>query len=166
MNDIIDIVKSLKGCEFKVLYRALDMVGIDFGEEKAFTDIGRIVAVHSIHIQCPFRILADDKIMTGYNDVFTPKKHISGDDFDIGQLDVSLFDDQTKKINEDFAIKERVKDISINEKGDAVITLDKLIIEIFVANSDEEEAWRYLNRETDVHVVFYGNTIEILPPLG
>lgn len=107
----------------------------------------KIVSEYALHIQCPWRIRFNDKLLAASHDKFYPAKRLSSTslmNFNWHSSSRTLVD---KRI-EVFMRKSNktplfVSDVYVSEVGDMRITLnEKYFLELFSDSSVSEEYWR------------------------
>ena len=157
-----EMCNPLVGYPLKYIGRSIDLVKIGFGEELSRKNL-RGVEVHtylfSLHLQCPFRIVKEGKILVGYNDLFVSS------DGSISQVDLEIkesliFD---KRVNENlsFLVGEQVQSVVLSNTRDLEIKLNSYCIEVFITNSTDREDWRLFKPwKKEKHLVAFGNNIE------
>jgi len=139
------IGKRLWGCA-----RATNMVMFQFGEARAITDqLGREkeVGEFALHVQCPWRIAVDDRVIVGSRDINYPADYSEGDeipesfdwDKDRTRLDRLI----------DFFLHEstnlRVRDIKAGRAASLCIAVgENLYLDVFPNDSLPSEHWRLL----------------------
>lgn len=165
MIDYLSAMKlcaELKGKKIQYIIRSLNLVDIGFGslfERVSISGKPYTVASFALHIQCPFRLIYQNRIIAGSEDMY-----ICSCDEDATDLNVnknSLFDHKIHEIQESFK-DEYVTDIKVNVFGDLEIICSNLSIFVFVSSSADCEAWRFFEVDKNTrHLVISGNKFEL-----
>lgn len=164
MVNCIDAIKKcavLRWKKIQYISRSLDLIDIGFGDmHKKVGRNGKMrnFATYAIHIQCPFRVINQNEILTGSEDLYISS--IDESYIDLNDDSISLFDDIIGR-NINILKKERVTDIKINEFGDLEIKCQNIRILVFVAGTTDCEAWRFFEvGKDDSHLVVSGKGFE------
>ena len=102
----------------------------------------RLKSEYSIHIQTPFRLVKNNRIVISDSSIYQP---IVGEDW--SQPNNSTFDSWCKKSE---LVGRVIKKITVNQIGDVIIDIDDYTLEIINLVSDEEEeeeVWRILSAD-------------------
>lgn len=164
-KEIADLSKIfvLKNKKLQYIKRSCDLIQIGFGDLiKIKTRKGEehFIARYSLHIQCPFRITAKEKLILGYNDLFVSSNNIT-EAVDLNINSGTIFDLRLRE-NEYMFSNEYVVDVSINKLGDLTILLSNICLSVFVDSSTEYEQWRFFEARTNnEHIIATGNGLEI-----
>ena len=160
-------LKFLKNKRVRYIGRAGNLLWIGIGEDVSNIDYKgrkRVFAKFSLHIQCPFRILLNTKIIIGNNDIYEPNtEKIPLENFNWESYGDSLFDKQLEKIASELYTNDvKVIDINLSLIGDLQIILsNNLCIETFINGTSNSEMWRFFETGTDLpHFVKTGINIE------
>ena len=159
--NIKKILTSLKGKKLQYICRSCELIDIGFGDlisKKNHKNKEYKCASFSLHIQCPFRISVEDKILTGSDDLFVSNSN-SQYSVDLSKKKSTLFDIKAEKIMVDFP-EEYVDECKLDECVDLFLFLSNIKISLFVTGSENCEAWRFLNDDV-FHIVVSGNDIEL-----
>lgn len=164
MNDNIkNDLEMLKGKKLSYIGRSCELIQIGFGEmrtEISLTQKKKRISQYALHIQCPFRITKNDKILFGYSDLF-----ISSDDLnpivDLDKQNSTKFDFKANENNLNL-MNQTVLDVKVTQFGDIIITLDDIIISTFICETSGGEAWRFFEtRKNKEHIVATCDGIEL-----
>ncbi|UPA30836.1 hypothetical protein L0P85_01470 [Terrisporobacter glycolicus] len=135
--------------------RCSDMIWISFGKELLIMNYKNQEVKKSeyeFHIQCPFRISKNNKVILGNYDIYTLLDDSISDDWDV--IGSNRYD---KILNEILLpmLPLKVNKVNYSKIGDIEILLeDNIVINIFVNSSDLDEEWRFINNHTGNHYVF------------
>ncbi len=158
------IQASLMGKRLRYIVRSCDL--IDFGFGDTFIRKNRHgknveVAAFALHLQCPFRITRQDRILIGSDDLFFSSS--SGDDnMDLRMKDTCILDDKLKLLQDLFS-KESVTGVSMSPCGDIFLQLSTLNVSAFCTGSTGNEMWRFFETGTDKpHIICTGLGFEIV----
>lgn len=146
------IQDSLMGKRLRYILRSCDL--IDFGFGDTFIRKNRYgknveVAALSLHLQCPFRITRQDRILIGSDDLFFSSSS-EDDNVDLRMKDTCILDDKLKSLQGIFS-KESVTGVSVSPCGDIFIQLSTLNVSAFCTGSTANEMWRFFETGTDKH---------------
>lgn len=153
---MIGLKKLIKETEIRRIDRISDMVEIGLGNEIEYTSVlgkKKIKNKQTFHIQCPFRIKKDKKLIVGNRDIYNVcDENKNWDDWE--KYGSNYFDKIVEnEIKPDLPLE--ILDIAENDDGDVSIFLSKgYCIEIFVNAASEDEYWRFMDTYTDKHYVF------------
>lgn len=141
--------------------RAGNIVWLGFGPSRTVIDSrgeAREISEYALHVQCPFRVLDGDQLVTGSSDIYEPGPGWDGDgEFDWDVQGANWFDVRARKLDaylaEDLVV---VTSVDVTAWGDLTISLsDDFRIEVRRAGSAHREHWRFFQPYRDVdHVVF------------
>lgn len=148
--------------------RASNLFWLGFGDIVEIIRRGRIeeTAEYSLHIQCSWRIILDNKIVVASKDFYSPNSEWNeeNEDFDWDIPGNNRFDERIKafiKNNEQI----KVLQIDSDEVGGLNIILSGgYKLEVFPDSSEDDEQsehWRLFNRkENSPHFIVTGKGIE------
>ncbi|TDD65048.1 hypothetical protein [Actinomadura rubrisoli] len=107
-----------------------------------------------LHIQCPFRVLHDEQLVLGSDDMSYPGKRRS--DSDAEESYKSMFDRKCAALNKIIEEAEpRVMDIDLRSGGALELRLTlSLQVQVFPDCSGKVEMWRFFVRGDDDHTVY------------
>ena len=156
--NMIEELKKVEGKKINEIGRAADMLWIGFGEktEKIFPN-GKTKQRHaySLHLQCPWRIVDNSKVILGSYDMYITKcendeyEYASGDDFN------TIFDENAKLFNKDIFPLNVLK-VQLDAIGNIKIEFQhNYYLEVFIHSSIEKEFWRFIETAEDEHIVHY-----------
>ncbi|MCC3868989.1 hypothetical protein [Terrisporobacter mayombei] len=135
--------------------RCSDMIWISFGKEllvRNYRNEEVKKSEYALHIQCPFRISRNNKILLSNYDIYTLIEGSINDDWDV------IGNNRYDKIVNGILLPMlplKVNKVNYSEIGDIEILLeDNIVINIFVNSSDLVEEWRFINNHTGNHYVF------------
>lgn len=157
MQDYLLLKEMLLNKKLQYIGRTCELVWFGFGNLVERTDSkGRVnlVASYALHLQCPFRVADDNGILVGYNDLFVSSEDICAA-VDLDERDCTMFDKKVDNLKQ-LIENEYVKDVSVNKYGDLSVQLSNLTLNVFVANSIGEEAWRFFKLSDEYHIVVEG----------
>ena len=156
------VIRLLKTRQFQCIGRCLDLVYIGFGE--LFMRTNRrgdqtAVATFTLHLQCPFRIIYNQKLLLESNDLYCAIDGTNGDvNFD--EPNTCLFDAKC------FSVIDRlkghvVKDVKLDIHQNLIILFDSACIQIDAIDQDCE-SWRFFKpNANEKHLVAYRNRFEL-----
>ena len=98
-----------------------------------------------LHLQCPFRIVHDDRVLLGSHDMGYPQKGAGRDAFDTFS---TMYDAGAEVLNDLLARAEpQVESVHLGKAGDLALSWGPGVrLEVFPDCSGQEEAWRVLVR--------------------
>ena len=138
--------------------RASDMVWIGFGNTIKIRDFRGIEVKkeeYALHIQCPWRIIKDNKIILANYDIYVPKNCNCVENFDWDVKGKNLFDEKIIKLKEKI-INSVVRDVTYYEYGDVNIFMENdYQINVFVNGSNKEEYWRFIDNTENKHIICF-----------
>ena len=152
-------LEELIGLPLSESYRAVDMRIFHFGTMKPVKQ--GAVGEFALHVQCPWRIEMNDKILTGRHDLFTPAEEPK--DFDWDSWDWDGNETLQDRLVDEFIKKypRNVIDLFTDSYGGARIELSgghSLVL--FPAGSQSED-WRLFQPQRDgEHFVISGGRLE------
>ncbi|GAA3633548.1 hypothetical protein GCM10022267_20360 [Lentzea roselyniae] len=119
----------------------------------------REVAEYALHVQCPWRVLDGDQLVTGSYDVHQPGPGWTGDgEFDWDVQGANRFDARAGKLTAYLAAEPVVvTSAEVTAWGDLTISLsDDFRIDVLRTGSVRHEEWRFFRpyRDDDHVVVF------------
>lgn len=129
--------------KLQYIERTLNLVCLGFGkllERKDRHGLTDEIAEYSIHVQCPFRILFNNKIVLGSDDLFLSQS-ADIDNVDLNKKDSCLFDCKSKSLIQKFN-NEIIIGVDMNKQNDLILYTDNLTIQLFVCNN-QFESWRF-----------------------
>ncbi|WP_329494761.1 hypothetical protein [Kitasatospora herbaricolor] len=139
------------------VYRFGEMGVIDFGRQVSWPlgDGGEVSTgtEFAVHAQCPFRIVQNDRIVLGYDDLFrTPPRKGSTAEEDSDRRAYDAGADALRGYLQRTSPK--VESVRRRPVGDLLIGLQHGIrVEVFPTSPKREESWRFLIRTAE-HVTF------------
>jgi hypothetical protein len=169
--EISRALRQLVGLKLAVARRAADLRIFHFGtmrpapksdiplfENKPSGSIGDF----ALHIQCPWRIETDDKILTGRSDLWEPLER--PDSFSYSEWDYDTDGNLQDQLMEQFVSQNDnllVEDLSIQSNGSFTLVLsDGYRLVVFPSGSTSED-WRLFRPESgESHLVVSGGAIE------
>ena len=129
--------------KLQYIERTLNLVCLGFGkllERKDRHSVTDEIAEYSIHIQCPFRILLNNKIVLGSDDLFL-SQFPDIESVDLNIKDSCLFDYKSKSLIQKFN-NEIIIGVDMNKQNDLILYTSNLTIQLFVCNN-QFESWRF-----------------------
>jgi hypothetical protein len=161
-SDIQRSLSALVALPLWALGRAADLAWFEFGGRRTvLSHLGRekLVGDYALHIQCPWRMMRGDKIITGRGDIFsTPEEseEPTPADFDwqrgnrFDRIVAALFDHESRQFT--------VRGLQAGEVGNFVVEMeDGYKLEVFPYDSETGEHWRFFKPYSDEpHIVFSG----------
>lgn len=131
------IRRTLNQAVIRGVGRAVNMGVVEFTGSKG-EELG-------LHIQCPFRVVHDDRVLLGSSDMKYPQKDAGPDAFDAFR---TMYDHRAGLLNDLLAKAEpRVDDVRLGRAGDLTLSWGPGIrLEVFPNCSGQDEAWRVLVR--------------------
>lgn len=161
IKDVSNALKKITDKPIAKVGRAGDMVWLGFGNEISRLIAGeqRLVSEYALHIQCPWRITHNGKIIVASHDIYYPADGEDNDDFVWDIIGNNRFDKIAKKLNAVIKKGEiKVLNAKVTIFGDLILDFAKNYkLEAFLADSLHEEYWRFIiNRENDArHFVVF-----------
>ena len=153
-------VSRLIGERWHFVGRAADLVWLHFGTPRPVVDLRgdtREVGEYALHLQCPWRVLDGDQLVTGSSDIYRPRPGWTGD-FDWDVQGANRFDVRAAKLTALLADEPVVvTSVEVTAWGDLAVSLsDGFRIETVRTGSVREEDWRFFRpgRDDDHVVVF------------
>ncbi len=140
----MDRLMNLKNKKMQYIKRSCDLVDIGFGDlvkRKNRKNEDVLVARYSLHIQCPFKILYKQKMLTEYNDLYVSSAN-AYEMVDVGQKNCTLFDKRLQEYTNELC-DEYVVGVLTNQIGDITISLSNITIFVSVDSATKEEQWRF-----------------------
>ena len=118
---------------------------------------------YSLHVQCPWRIYDDSlkNVLIASYDIYLPRSLINDNNFLWDEKGNNLFDE---KIDILMSHKKNltVENVEISAVNDLTIFLsNNITIELFNNTSSDEECWRFIDKEEDIHYVAEGINIVV-----
>ena len=153
-----EIKQRLSGLFLIKIGRTCNMLELTFGDYKS--------TINEVwHIQSPFRIVCDDRIITSDRDIYIPGNDSDGTFSYCSSERNSVFDD-TVRNNPQFTDGFAVTDVKLSVHGDAIIEMqhDRSVLKVECfnnASSDEDdENWRFFRHHSGMlHIVCYRERI-------
>ncbi|WP_152990357.1 hypothetical protein [Sphaerimonospora mesophila] len=125
--------------------RALDMGIVEFGDP--VNGLGtRSGSAFALHINCPFRLLLEGRVLVGSEDVkWLAKDAMRGFAEDDER---SVYDTRAEGIDDFFSTsRPKVRKVNVSSIGDVRLELEGgLVVELFAMSSQSSEAWRFVQR--------------------
>jgi hypothetical protein len=164
-TELATAVASLVGLPLWSSGRAADLQWFAFGDRRTITTSNgkeREVGEFALHVQCPWRIVCDDKIVVGSADLHYPADEtaeVPEDDWD------GVVTRRDRRVSALFESGRRfftVKQVDVGDAGALRIALDEgYALEIFPQSSVNNEDWRLFRPYLDEpQVVVSGIGIE------
>jgi len=155
-------LEKLIGERWHALGRAADLVWLEFGPRRDVVDHRgetREVGEYALHVQCSWRVLDEDQLVTGSADIYRPRPGWTGEgDFDWDVQGANRFDGRAGKLTAHLADEPVVvTSVDVTEWGDLVISLSHgFRVDVLRTGSVQEEGWRFFRpyRDDDHVVVF------------
>jgi hypothetical protein len=151
-RDIAEALEVLVGAPLLASARIVDMEAFRFGpltETTSRTGDPRRVAAYALHVQCPWRIVFEDRIVVGYRDLAFPPTGVDEEGFDPEEARITRRDERMERFL--MARLERprvVVSCTVGVQGSlAIIFDDAAVLELFPDTSrgeEEREYWRLL----------------------
>jgi hypothetical protein len=167
-SEIRQATTRLKG---KALWRAsrtLDMAKFDFGDRRTRSDsdgaVGE-VGEFALHIQCPWRIAREDKVIVGNGDLYYPTNYQYNEDvpdeFD-WERTPTLLDRLLDVVFEDGKRQFIVQRVEVGDAGSLHIVLsERLSLDVLPCDSLQREHWRLFEPDNlESHFVVTGQGIK------
>lgn len=151
-RDIAGALNRLVGLPMIGRRRAADLEAFRFGsrfEVNTHTGDRRGVSQYDLHVQCPWRIIAQDRILVGYSDHFMPPTGTQEEDFDPREAQVTRRDELLDQfLAPPLGDPRMVVSSSASLIGDVSIGFDDdSVLELFpdmASGDDQSEFWRLL----------------------
>jgi hypothetical protein len=163
-NRVEEILQQLVALPLWSIGRASSLVWFAFGEERKEILLRnretKIVSEYALHVQCPWRMRYQNKLILASDDRFypagdNPQRDIS--DFDWDQQGANQLDERISRFLDEQGTSPLVVDsVSAEEYGDITISLNnRVFLEIFINNSITDEHWRFFKPYSkEKHFVF------------
>lgn len=153
-----EIKQRLSGLSLIKIGRTCNMLELTFSDHKS--------AVNEVwHIQSPFRVVYDERIITSDRDIYIPGNGSEGTFSYCSSERNSVFDDAVRN-NPQFTDGFAVTDVKLLLHGDAIIEMrnDQSVLKVECfnnASSDEDdENWRFFRHHSGMlHIVCYKERI-------
>jgi hypothetical protein len=161
-----EIEKKLEVLVGSVLYqssRAADLAVFHFGDRRI--NGSRYITEYSLHVQCPWCITRDDRVIVGSSDLYYPAGNM--------QVNSSEFDWDRNPNRRDELIRDLfgsdgqeflIDKIEVASAGDFNISMDNssLVLKVLPDSSMNEEYWRFFKRNSEEpHFVVTANGISL-----
>ena len=170
-NQIEKVMQQLVGLPLWSMGRAGDLIWFAFGVERREVPtrkgLKKIVSDFSPHVQCPWRIREDGRIIVGHGDLYYP----AGDDpygefaeNPPGRIGANQFDQRALKLMKDYEKSPLIVGaVKADGVGSVSITLNQdHFLDIFPSSSLSTEYWRVFRPSSEEdHFVVTSNGIEI-----
>lgn len=141
--------------------RAADLVWLQFGDSSQ----PEPVASYALHLQCPWRITYEQKIIVGSADMYRPCSDYGGD-IDLFEWDIAGTNALDEKVNLHFHLNKlqwEVERILTDHYGGFIICFSNgYQLEAFTHETSDAELWRLLMRREEQHFVVNGDGTEIV----
>lgn len=142
----IDNIKNLITCKIIDIGRVIDLCWIIFEKEEKY---------YSLHLQCPWRIRKDNKIVLSNMDIYEWEGE-NGEEWN--EKRNNFFDETILKYNKWNGVE--VENVIISDVLDIKLILsDSYIFECFV-DDIRGECWRFFEKKALDHLVVWGKGIE------
>ncbi len=148
-EEIEAVLSQLVGQPLVDMTRAADTGIFGFGEKKrGRSPLGRerMVESYSLHVQCPWRIVASDGIVVGSRDIYFPAGEGSQlpDDFEWDVAGANRCDERTERFLDSLKTPLIVESIGVDRLGGVVIQFqEEMRLEIVPDCSLSSELWRF-----------------------
>ncbi|MGP3956222.1 hypothetical protein ACTWPT_09525 [Nonomuraea sp. 3N208] len=133
--------------------RALDMGIIDFDPAPPDTWADDWRSAFALHLQCPFRITYESRVILGSADLAWLEREVRG----TGETESerTMYDFMADRVDATFTeLRPTVTAVRVSPFGDLHVDLEReFTVQAFPAGSGRAEAWRFLRRGAE-HVVF------------
>ncbi|WP_338751107.1 hypothetical protein [Bacillus sp. FJAT-52991] len=158
--------RNLIGFPLNEIGRNSNMVWFGFG--KSITTVNKRgdsfkSSEFVLHIQCTWRLIKENKIITASRDIYVPKSNWNSDnEFDWDIIGENRFDELLKDFLKKYCGKIYIILLNSDPLGGLRISFtDNISLEIFPDESTEEEFWRiFTPGKLDSHFVVTGLGIE------
>ena len=154
----LEHLQPLVGLRLSASYRAADMPMLHFGTMRKVD--GGTVGDFALHVQCPWRIEAGDRIVTGRDDLFEPAEVT--DDFDWSAWDWDGNETlQDKSMSEFIAtVSPVVEGVTTDAHGGATLRMSGGYSLVLFPTGTQSEDWRIFRPDGDKHFVVSGGRVE------
>lgn len=146
-------LQVLIGQEFTNNGGAVSMEFLHFGVHSIFEKNGYIKGIYRLHIQSPWRIIQDDKLLIGYFDIYEPDSEhqdVKSEDFDYTKG--NLRDEKMKQLLQKTP-RLKVETIQVDNMGGFVLYFSKNtrleVIPMSTKTDGHNEYWRFINQEEE-----------------
>jgi len=143
------------------------MLEIGFGgivEIMDFYGKARYVERYAFHIQAPWRLLLDKRILIASRDVYEPKTAEEWtEDFEWDIVGTTLFDELNEARVKELCNRIFLKEVLLDEYGGMRMVFDSgHTLEVFADSSNPDtELWRFFEMDSeDSHFVVYVDRVE------
>ena len=141
--------------------RAADLAWFQFGERRTVKDYRgnpKVVGEYALHVQTPWRIIREDRVIVGSNDLCDPatENDSEGEDFDWAASSPYGMDAKLTALFENETRQFLTRNIQIGEAGSfSIIFNDGYSLGVFPDGSSKREYWRLFNPyQGTAHFVF------------
>jgi hypothetical protein len=147
-HSIEQVLGALVRLPLWAIGRASDLAWFQFGSQRAvkgWKGVEKTVGDYALHVQCPWRIIARDRIVIGRGDIFCPPQESDQPvpaDFDWQKG--NRFDRIVRDLLENESRTLMVQAVSSGDAGLIRITLEgDYKLEVFPHDSEVGEHWRF-----------------------
>ena len=176
-QELQDRISALKGQPLRFVFRAMDLVCLEFGEVILKRVLGRDAAGraalveaeagrYALHIQCFFRLTRAGEVVLARGDLFQPSAVLEQDAafdstaFDWSPTGNNHFDEVTAgDLSQPSDLV--VADARVNRLGDLRLRFNGgFALEVLTDVSSDHECWRFFEAGSDDHLVVNGRGVE------
>ncbi len=166
-TELFNHLNLLKLISLHDVGRAANIVWFQFGDlsTKIVRGKPRTVAAYALHLQCPWRIIYNRKIILGSADMYRPNSHYQEDrsSFNWDEPGENALDEKLEAFIFD-KINWNVESIKVDDYGGFILYFSNgYQLETFPnETSDDGELWRLLMRDEQQHFVVSRNEVELI----
>lgn len=159
-----DALKVLNNQPLWSAGRAADLLWLQFGERrtvKSYLGKVKVVGEYALHVQTSWRILHEDCVIVGNNDLYDPATENAGSqDFDWKTGAPTRLDSRLTELFENETRQFLTRHIQVGRAGSFSLILDEgYALEVFPDDSSNREHWRLFSPYRDMeHFIFPCNT--------
>ena len=143
--------ENLVGLKLNCFGRAADMAWFAFCSASIDAEYSPCIE-YDLHIQCPWRLIIDKRIISGYSDIFCPGERFTLEEWESQTEKHFSYDERSVFDESVYAFRKAksaliVTDAQLKECNDLLIRFnDSACLQIFVDQSiTEAEQWRLFN---------------------
>ena len=151
-------MNRLINTKFRTIFRVLDMMCINFGEQTIYRSV---MPEFSLHLQTQWRFRNGDTVLLGSRDIYTPfSEDVDTEDWDYSLIgrpdcDSSIFDVVSRQLASELK-GHHVISSTMTPYGDILITFSNgYLLEVFIPTSAKEEEWRLIDCSSGEHFIFH-----------
>ena len=122
-------------------------------------------SIYAIHLQCPWRIVDQERVLLANEDMYYPNTEFSGDydEFEWDNQGGNLFDEKVGQVLNTEKEKWTIKSYVTSPFGDLEIEFENgKKLQIFITGSTDSEQWRFFKKDrNEPHIVVKPNNYSL-----